>query len=83
LLKCSKSRLIRIRPEDARDDYGPCMQALMARMFAWLEAGQLNPRISHIFALENFQEAMAVVLRRLSLGRVAVVMDEEAKRLGK
>ena len=55
----------------------------MARMFAWFEAGQLNPRVSRIFALDDFQEAMAVVLGRLSLGRVAVVMDEEAKRLGK
>jgi len=70
-------------PEDVRHEYGPRMQALMAQMFAWFEAGQLNPRVSHSFALEDFQEAMAVVLGRLSLGRVAVVMDEEARRLGK
>ncbi|MBC8238957.1 MAG: hypothetical protein H8E30_00635 [Alphaproteobacteria bacterium] len=55
----------------------------MARMFAWFEARQVKPRVSHIFALDSFLEAMAMVLGRLSLGRVAVVMDEEAKRLGR
>jgi NADPH2:quinone reductase len=70
-------------PEDVRHEFGPRMQAMMAQMFAWFEDGQLNPRVSHTFALDDFQDAMAVVLGRLSLGRVAVVMDEEAERLGK
>ena len=70
-------------PEDVRHKYGPRMQAMLAQLFAWFEQGHLQPRVSHSFALDDFQDAMAVVLGRLSQGRVAIVMDEEAKRLGK
>ena len=70
-------------PDDVRHEQGPRMQALLAQLFVWYEAGYLNPRVSHTFALDDFQDAMAVVLGRLSQGRVAVVMDGEAKRLGK
>ena len=70
-------------PDDRRHEYGPLMQGMLARLFAWFEEGKLNPRVSHTFALDDFQDAMAAILGRLSQGRVAVVMDEEAKRLGK
>ncbi len=70
-------------PDDVRHEYGPRMQALLAQLFAWFEEGKLNPRVSDVFALADFQDAMAVVLGRLSKGRVAVVMNEEAERLGK
>ncbi|MDA1098057.1 MAG: NADPH:quinone oxidoreductase family protein [Proteobacteria bacterium] len=70
-------------PDDVRHAYGPRMQAMLAQLFAWFEQGRLNPRVSHSFALDDFQAAMAVVLGRLSQGRVAIVMDEEARRLGK
>jgi NADPH2:quinone reductase len=70
-------------PDDVRHQYGPRMQAMLAQLFTWFEEGRLNPRVSHTFALDDFQDAMAVVLGRLSQGRVAVVMDEEARRLGK
>ena len=46
------------------------------------EAGHLNPIISRTFALADFQQAMSEVLGRRSIGRIALVMDEEAKRLG-
>jgi hypothetical protein len=39
--------------------------------------------VTQTFALDDFQEAMGVVLGRLSQGRVAVVMGEEAQRLDK
>ena len=70
-------------PDDVRHEYGPRMQALLAPLFTWFEEGKLNPRVSDIFALDDFQDAMAVVLGRRSKGRVAVVMNEEAERLGK
>jgi NADPH2:quinone reductase len=69
-------------PDDRRHEYGPRMQAMLAQLFAWFEQGRLNPRVSHTFALDDFQDAMATVLGRLSQGRVAIVMDEEARRLG-
>ncbi len=68
---------------DVRDQHSPLMQGLLAKLFAWFEDGKLNPRVTQTFALDDFQEAMAVVLGRLSQGRVAVVMGEEARRLGK
>lgn len=70
-------------PDDVRHEYGPRMLAMLTQLFAWFEEGRLNPRVSHTFALDDFQDAMAVVLGRLSQGRVAIVMDEEATRLGK
>ncbi len=70
-------------PDDVRLEYADRLDEGMRQLFAWFEAGRLQPRVSHSFALGDFREAMATVLGRRSLGRVAVVMDEEARRLGK
>ena len=69
--------------KDVRDKFSPLMQQLLAKQFAWFEQGLLNPRVTQTYALDDFQAAMATVLGRLSQGRVAVVMGDEAKRLGK
>ena len=68
-------------PYDARYDHEDRMRALMDRLFGWFEAGRLTPAISHRFRLEQFREAMATVLGRQSIGRVVLVMNEEAERL--
>jgi len=68
-------------PKDVRYEYADRMREMIAQLFEWFEAGHLNPIISHTFALENFQDAMTTVLGRQSIGRVALVMDEEAGRL--
>jgi D-arabinose 1-dehydrogenase-like Zn-dependent alcohol dehydrogenase len=54
----------------------------MQQMFNWFEAKKIKPRIWKTFKLEDFQDAMVAVLDRAAIGRVAVVMDEEARRLG-
>ncbi|MCP5368351.1 MAG: NADPH:quinone oxidoreductase family protein [Hyphomicrobiales bacterium] len=69
-------------PQDMRHQYADRVRAAMEQLFAWFEAGRLDPRVSHAFALDDFRDAMAVVLGRRSLGRVALVMDQEARRLG-
>ena len=69
--------------KDVRDEFSPLMQHLLAKLFSWFEGGFLKPRVTQIFSLDDFQEAMATVLGRRSQGRVAVVMGDEAKRLGK
>ena len=69
-------------PDDVRHQYGDRMRELMAHLADWYEAGHLNPVISHTFALADFQQAISEVLGRRSIGRVALVMDEEARRLG-
>lgn len=67
---------------DVREEMEPRTRAVSEQLFAWFEQGRLKPRISHVFPLEKFREAMAVVLCRQSIGRVAVVMGDEAKRHG-
>lgn len=69
-------------PNDVRHEFADRMRETMARLFDWFEAGHLNPIVSHTYALDDFQEAMTTVLGRQSIGRVALVMDEEARRLG-
>lgn len=69
-------------PPDRRHHYAPRVRALMQQLFDWFEAGQIRPRVARTFALEEFQAAMAEVLARRASGRVAVVMDAEAARLG-
>ncbi len=68
-------------PDDVRHEYADRMREMMAQLFSWFEEGYLNPIISHTFALPDFQDAMSIVLGRQSIGRVALVMDEEARRL--
>ena len=69
-------------PDDVRHEMAPRIHSLMDQMFEWFEAGKIHPRIWKAFKLEDFQDAMASVLDRTAIGRVAVVMDEEARRLG-
>ena len=68
-------------PRDMRDEYDQQMSDSMAELFSWYEQGLLKPRVSHVFPLEKFQDAMSTVLARKALGRVAIVMDEEARAL--
>jgi NADPH2:quinone reductase len=68
-------------PNDVRHEYASRIKASLAQLFAWFEAGRLKPEVSHCFSLDDFQQAMAVVLGRQSTGRVALVMDQEATRL--
>lgn len=70
-------------PDDVRHKYADRMWEMMAQLFSWFEKGHLNPIVSHTFALPDFQDAMSTVLARKSIGRVALVMDEEARRLQK
>ncbi|MSO77416.1 MAG: NADPH:quinone oxidoreductase family protein [Alphaproteobacteria bacterium] len=69
-------------PSDARYQYEGRMRLLMDRMFGWFNEGRVNPRIWRTFPLEGYKEAMAEVLGRAAIGRVAIVMGAEAKRLG-
>lgn len=69
-------------PKDMRYQYADRIQAMMAHLYQWFDEGKLVPRVAGSFALDDFQAAMALVLGRKAQGRVAVVMDEEARRLG-
>ncbi len=69
-------------PDDVRHRYADRLRDSMAQLFRWFEEGRIDPHISHTFPLEGFREAMQAVLGRQATGRVALVMDEEAARLG-
>lgn len=69
-------------PVDMRYEYADRVHASMTQLFAWFEEGRLSPRVSHTIALADFRQSMAAILGRQAIGRVAIVMDEEARRLG-
>ena len=68
-------------PVDMREHFSEQMKESMAELFKWQTAELIRPRVSHCFSIQQFQEAMETVLSRKALGRVALVFDEEAKRL--
>jgi NADPH:quinone reductase len=59
-------------PKDMRYEYTDKMQAMMAQLGEWHAAGSIHPQTSHVFALDDFKQAMDVVLGRKSIGRVAL-----------
>jgi len=69
-------------PRDEREKYEDLMRQTMARLFTWFAEGRIKPEIAATYPLKEFHAAMEDVLSRRAIGRVAVVMDTEAKRLG-
>ncbi|MEQ8231836.1 MAG: NADPH:quinone oxidoreductase family protein [Gammaproteobacteria bacterium] len=68
-------------PTDLRDHYEDRVRALMEQLFAWFEAGRINPVVERTYPLTQVFEAMEDVLARRAVGRIAVVMADEAQRL--
>lgn len=60
-------------PNDMRDVYEERMRAVMTQLFTWFEAGKINPLVERTYPLTEFQSAMADVLSRRAIGRIAVV----------
>ncbi len=69
-------------PTDLRYHYEDRVRANMSRLFRWFDEGRINPVVDVTYPLAKVHQAMDDVLARRALGRIAVVMDEEAKRLG-
>jgi NADPH:quinone reductase len=70
-----------VRHKDMGKVYEPQMRHTMNQLFRWTVEGRMKPEISHVFSFDRVHEAMATVLGRESIGRVAVVFDDEARRL--
>lgn len=62
-------------PSDERALHEPRMRALMDRLFEWFEAGAIKPVIGRTYPLREYRLAMAEVLARRSLGRIALVQE--------
>lgn len=69
-------------PQDMRYEYENLMRETMDSLFTWFKEGRIKPEVAVTYPLEQFRKAMDDVLSRRAIGRVAVVMDEEARRLG-
>ncbi len=62
-------------PQDLREVYEDRMRANMDLLFQWFEEGRIKPVIGKTYPLQEFQTAMADVLTRRAIGRIAVVME--------
>jgi NADPH2:quinone reductase len=69
-------------PKDMRYEYEDLMRETMDKLFGWFLDGRIKPAIAKTYPLTSFRDAMDEVLSRRAIGRVAVVMDQEAQRLG-
>lgn len=68
-------------PTDLRDHYADRVMVLMQQLFDWFESGRIDPIVERTYPLEQAGAAMADILARRVIGRVAVVMDAEKTRL--
>jgi len=62
-------------PQDMRYEYEARMRANMEQLFAWFTAGRIDPLVARTYPLHEFQAAMADVLGRRAIGRIAIVND--------
>ncbi len=46
-------------------------------LLSWLEAGRLQPTISHVFSLEEANSALAMLRQRKSVGKVVIKIRED------
>ena len=69
-------------PKDMRYEYEDLMRETMDKLFGWFLDGRINPTVAKTYPLNGFRDAMDEVLSRRAIGRIAVVMDQEAERLG-
>lgn len=69
-------------PQDMRYEHEDLMRGLFGQIFNWHTTGLIKPALSHVLPLSQFREALDIVLTRQSRGRVAMALDDEARRLG-
>ncbi len=69
-------------PHDARYESEPRIRPMMEQLGQWYSEGKIKPQLAAAYSLDQFREAMDMVLGRKSIGRVAIAFGEEATRLG-
>ena len=62
-------------PNDVRYQYIDRLQDMVAQLCQWYDAGRISLATSHTFPLDQFQDAMQVVIPRQSLRRVVLLCD--------
>lgn len=61
-------------PTDLRWEMEPRVRALLDDFTRWFEQGRIRPHVCATYRLDDFKDAMNMVLERRSTGRVALVM---------
>ena len=69
-------------PYDARYESESKVRPIMEKLAQWTVTGDIRPELAGAFRLDDFRDAMSMVLGRKAIGRVAIAFDEEATRLG-
>jgi len=69
-------------PTDLREKYEERMRSHMQQLFDWFVDGRIHPVVERTYPLAQVFTAMDDILARRAVGRIAVVMDGEARRLG-
>ena len=64
------------RDESAR--HAPALQAMMATLFAWTRDKRIAPMVAQTFPLEEFREAMDLLMARKTPGKVALTIGGDA-----
>ncbi len=62
-------------PRDVRYEVESKVRAIFTQFYRWVDGEMISPYVCATFPLEQFREAMAMVVERRSMGRVALVMD--------
>ena len=65
-------------PVDQRQHHEARMRGMLDELFAWTRAGHLKPHISHLFAFDDFREAMRVIRAREAHGKVVLAIGNGA-----
>lgn len=66
---------------DAREEFETRVRAIFDQLGRWVTSGGIRPEVTDVFELRDIRKAFAAILGREHIGHVAVVMDEEARRL--
>ena len=69
-------------PYDARYESEPRLRPMMEQIVQWYDDGAIKPEVAGVYSLDQFRDAMEMVLGRRAIGRVVIVHGEEATRLG-
>jgi len=67
---------------DARERFEAQIRALFEQLGDWATRGLIRPETTDVFVLHDIRAAFAAALERGHIGHVALVMGEEAARLG-
>ena len=64
-------------PNDVRYEMEDRVRAILDQFYHWSKDDKIRPHVCAQFPLDDFREAMAMVTSRQSIGRVALVMEQE------